>query len=603
MMRPKLVLISGPSRDSTFEVTEPGLHIGRDAGNDISLNDPRMSRSHFTVLLENERSILVDHDSQNGVYVNGFCFDTKVLVHGDRIQAGGSRFVYLEREDVDENLAKLIDEHRIELTERDTRYYAFRAAEREVLGAFLKMNASINTLRSADEIQARVFELIFEIIPAERVAILLTGHDQNRFVSAAYRRIGSEDGDPFQLDESIAERVLHEGEPVLDQDSGVTCWPITAFDTKVGVIYVVAPTTETFFFRFGYSSLLESIAGSTAIALEHARYVGWIEGENQRLNEAVNTEHGMIGRGERMQEIYRLIGKAGPSDRTVLILGASGTGKELVAQAIHRNSPRAAQPFVPVNCGAFTETLLESELFGHEKGSFTGAASLRKGLFEVADGGTIFLDEIGDLAMPMQVALLRVLQEGEFRRVGGNRSVHVNVRVVAATNRNLEQAVHDGSFRGDLFFRLNVLPIEMPSLSERREDIPVLAAYFIKKYGYIRTSEMPPVLGITPEAHDLLAAYAWPGNIRELEHAMEHAISFGASEYIRPEDLPKPIRTQNSGTSVIGTYDAEFDAWRKSFFERTLETTGGNRQQAAEKLDLHPTYFAYLCRALKVKAP
>jgi transcriptional regulator with GAF, ATPase, and Fis domain len=228
----------------------------------------------------------------------------------------------------------------------------------------------------------------------------------------------------------------------------------------------------------------------------------------------------MIGHSEKMKEAHRFIDKAGPSDRTVLIHGASGTGKEQVAHAIHRNSPRSGKPFLAVNCAALTDTLLESELFGHEKGTFTGAVSQRKGLFELADGGTIFLDEIGELPMAMQPALLRVLQDGEFKRLGGSRSMHVNVRVIAATNRNLEQAIREGRFRQDLFFRLNVLEIEMPSLCERSEDIPLLAAYFIKKYGYIRTdSGMAPVLGITPEAHHLLATYAWPGNIRELEHA------------------------------------------------------------------------------------
>jgi DNA-binding NtrC family response regulator len=303
-----------------------------------------------------------------------------------------------------------------------------------------------------------------------------------------------------------------------------------------------------------------------------------------------------------MNEVYQVIGRAGPSDRTVLITGESGTGKELVAHAIHWNSGRSNNGFYAVNCGAFTETLLGSELFGHEKGAFTGAHAQRKGLFEFAGGGTVFLDEIGECAMTMQADLLRVLQTGEFKRLGGNQVIRVNVRVIAATNLDLQKAMKEGRFRPDLFFRLNVIQIHMPRLSERREDIPVLAAHFIKKYGYIRSGPYPPVQGITPEAHRLLASYDWPGNVRELENVIQGAIALGTSPYIGPEDLPKAIIGENPETGEINL-ETEMNACKKSVWERALQKTNGDRNEAARILGVHPTYFAFVCKQLNVRWP
>jgi transcriptional regulator with GAF, ATPase, and Fis domain len=355
------------------------------------------------------------------------------------------------------------------------------------------------------------------------------------------------------------------------------------------------------YFLAGHMQLLASIAGLTAVALEHARYVEWLERENQQLKEIINTEHGMVGRSQKQQDIDAFVNRAGPSDRSVLISGETGAGKELVARAIHRNSLRASKEFVAVNCGAFPESLLESELFGHERGAFTGAIAQRRGLFELADGGTVFLDEIGEMPMAMQPALLRVLQEGEFKRLGGNSLVKVDVRVIAATNRNLENAVKEGRFRADLFFRLNVLPIEMPRLSERREDIPLLAAYFIKKHRDARSRPYPIVLGITPEAYQLLITYNWPGNIRELENVIERAIALGASSYIVPDDLPKELRLETSGMAGSDLYEKELATFRKALFERVLAETHGNRQEAARRLGFHATHFARLCHDLNVK--
>ena len=228
-----------------------------------------------------------------------------------------------------------------------------------------------------------------------------------------------------------------------------------------------------------------------------------------------------------MRSLYRQIGRVAPSDSTVLITGESGTGKELVARAIHSNSPRAERPFVAINCAAITETLLESELFGHERGAFTGAIAQKKGRLETADGGTVLLDEIGELSPALQAKLLRVLQEREFERVGGTRSIAVDFRLVAATNRDLEQAIAAGTFRRDLYYRLNVVSLAVPPLRERPEDIPLLANHFARRHA---ANMKRRVTGVSPEALACLMAYDWPGNVRELENAIERAVVLGSTD-------------------------------------------------------------------------
>ena len=269
-------------------------------------------------------------------------------------------------------------------------------------------------------------------------------------------------------------------------------------------------------------------------ALENYRLVR----ENRRLSEELHSRYrygNIIGKSKPMQEIFELITKVSRSKASVLITGASGTGKELIAKAIHYNSPRSDRPFVSINCGALTETLLESELFGHEKGAFTGATAMKKGRFEVADGGTLFLDEVGDMPPSLQVKLLRVLQEMEFERVGGTRTIQVDVRVISASNRRLKEDVNNELFREDLFYRLNVIHIEVPPLTERTEDIPLLVNHFIEKYG---TEVNAQGIQVSPEVWKAIYRYTWPGNIRELENVIERAVVLNTDGIINLDDLP-----------------------------------------------------------------
>jgi two-component system, NtrC family, response regulator HydG len=310
-----------------------------------------------------------------------------------------------------------------------------------------------------------------------------------------------------------------------------------------------------------------------ALAHKHA------EKENVLLRETVAEvarPEEMVGQSVAMKKVFEAIETVGPTDATVLITGESGTGKELVARAIHQSSPRRFHPLVVIHCGALTETLLESELFGHEKGAFTGAQYRKKGKFEIAEGGTVFLDEIGDISLKTQTDLLRVLQEHEIVRVGSNQPIKVDFRCVAATNKNLEQLIEEGKFRPDLFYRLNVFHIELPPLRERAEDIPQLVNHFVRKFGLQMNKKINRV---APEAMNLLQQQPWTGNVRELENAVERAMVVAQEPEIEVHDFVFKTSGTNNGTKTL-------EDMEKAHILRTLEACHGNQSRAAEVLDI-----------------
>jgi len=312
-----------------------------------------------------------------------------------------------------------------------------------------------------------------------------------------------------------------------------------------------------------------------------------MELENRSLREQLDTRYGIeniIGRSAVMQEVFDTIRQVAPSRATVLIEGESGTGKELVAHAIHRLSPRARGPFVAVHCAALTPTLLESELFGHEKGAFTGAVEQRRGRFEIADGGTLFLDEIGEINPTVQVKILRVLEEHRFERVGGEETIEVDTRLITATNRNLKQMVTEGTFREDLYFRLNVVRIFLPPLRERREDIPLLCDHFLKELS--RENEKN-IEGFTPEAMEALSRYDWPGNVRELRNAVERMVVLARGNRLTLRDIPPEIRNETGSprTAAIPQTTTLEEA-EKLLIARALADNNGNRTQAARQLGI-----------------
>ncbi len=291
----------------------------------------------------------------------------------------------------------------------------------------------------------------------------------------------------------------------------------------------------------------------------------------------------IVGRSPRMLEVFKTVARVAPSKSNVLILGESGTGKELVARALHLQSPRAQQPFVPVNVSAIPEGLLESELFGHMRGAFTGAVTTRRGLFEEAHRGTLFLDEIGDLSLPLQAKLLRVIQEQRVKPVGGNEEIEVDVRIVGATHRDLEAMVRDRRFREDLYYRLNVVALALPPLRERPDDIPALIEHFLRK---IERDNGRPAPRFAPETLARLASYAWPGNVRELENVVEHAVLLSNQSVVGPDALPARLLAPTSGAAVVEDGFASLAVMIERYVARVIQHTGGNRTRAAEILGI-----------------
>jgi transcriptional regulator with GAF, ATPase, and Fis domain len=367
----------------------------------------------------------------------------------------------------------------------------------------------------------------------------------------------------------------------------------------LGCIYLDTTSAGTRFDR-DHLELVASIAGISAVALENSRRLLWLEQENQRLAAEINLQHNMVGESAAMKEVYHFLSRVAPTESTVLVGGESGTGKELVARAIHRNSPRAGRPFVAINCAAIPEGLLESELFGYEKGAFTGASSQKKGRLEMADGGVVFLDEIGEMAPALQVKLLRVLQEREFERLGGSRPISVDIRLIAATNKDLAAAVKARTFREDLYYRLNVVSLVLPRLCERPEDIPVLAEYFVAKFA---AKCKVKAKKISPEAMAGLMNYNWPGNVRELENAIERALVLGVSDSIRPEDLPESVAEKDPTSGVReAKYHLAVTQLKKHLILTALEDAKGSYTEAARILGVHANYLHRLVRNLDLRS-
>jgi Nif-specific regulatory protein len=469
-------------------------------------------------------------------------------------------------------------------------------------------------LRHTRELQHEILNSIFEVVPVDRGAILLSQGDHE--FSSLYGRDREDENKPIHISRTVVDKVMTEGLALLsndirtsetlstaesliaDQITSLMCAPLILFENVVGVIYLDT-SDQSVRFDEGHLQLLAGIAGIAAVSLENARQMEWLEGENSRLRSTLAIEHNMVGESSAMGEIYRFIERVAPTNSAVLICGESGTGKELAAHAIHVNSPRAIKPFVVINCAALAETLLESELFGHERGAFTGAIAQKKGKLEVAHGGTVFLDEIGELAQPLQSRLLRFLQDHKIERLGSTRSIELDVRVVAATNRNLDEAIAKGIFRADLYHRLNVMKVTMPPVRERRADIPLLASYFVAKYS---NACKRTVNGISAPARALLQNYDWPGNVRELENAIERAIVLGSADVIEPDDLPERIlESANSGKLPMAKYYEAIKQAKRDLILNALEQAKGNYTEAANALGVHPNNLHRLIRSLDLK--
>jgi transcriptional regulator with GAF, ATPase, and Fis domain len=590
-----------------------------------------VSPQHCKLTREPDGACVVhDLGSASGTFVNGLPVTERIIVAGDQVVVGASTFVFHDEEAKESESGTIVLSEtdkavsdaaaKTRLRGVDVRYLqpdalaALPSGERTArdLQTLVKISTAIGSIRDVESLQWQLLGMIFDVVPGERGAILV-GSDPEEFSSiVAWDRVAGPQH-AVSVDRDLARQVLDEGVAILSNernggsasaaDAGkpavhsLMCVPLLNHDKAIGLIYLDT-TNPTARFTNEDLQLVTAIAGIASMALESARQVEWLGSENQRLRAEVDLDHDMVGDSSAMREVYQLIERVASTESTVLVYGESGTGKELCARAIHRNSNRRDQPFVAINCAALTETLLESELFGHERGAFTGAVTQKRGQLEMANSGTIFLDEMGEISPALQAKLLRVLQERDFMRVGGTRSIPLNIRVIAATNKNLLTATREGTFREDLYYRLNVVAITMPPLRDRKEDIPQLANYFAAKYSEKCNRR---IMGISTDAGTLLKQYDWPGNIRELENAIERAVVLGSSGMILPEDLPEALHETPAQSMRSSTYHEAVRQLKRQLILTAMDQSEGKITEAARLLGVHSNYLHRLIRNLDLR--
>ena len=622
----RLEVLKGPREGEVFSFVDGEITVGRDPSNHIPLLDSLVSRHHCVLRSEDNAFRIVDLESRNSTFVNGVAVTEEVLRPGDQVRVGNSMFVLRTAdrgsstsaapgfENLGGSATFILKKQDAVYLRADTEMPATARTVKD-LRVLLDFSRTLNAIRGMAALEHKVLEALLEVAPAERVALVLSqGDDDLGEVRGWDRRLGPDQS--MRISETILRRVLDENIAVVSNDIAgdeglrdaeslitarvlsVLAVPLEVQGKVLGAIYMDANAQGT---RFDAEllELVTALGNVVALAIENQRQLEWLGGENERLLQELNIVHDMVGESDAINSVKQFIGRVAGNDSTVLVLGESGTGKELVARAIHRNSARAHKSFMAINCAAITDTLLESELFGHEKGAFTGAVAQKKGKLETAEGGTVFLDEIGELAPALQAKLLRVLQEHEFERVGGTRTIPLDIRLIAATNRDLKEASAKKEFRPDLYYRLNVVSVKMPPLKDRQKDIPILAIFFAKRYA---EKMKRTIRGISTEARSALMAYDWPGNVRELENAIERAIVLGSSEMILPEDLPESILEHSGpdGRAATALHDGIRDAKRK-LIERAIDQAGGNYTEAARILGVHANHLFRLVKTLDMQ--
>jgi Nif-specific regulatory protein len=659
-MGARLIAVAGPLLKMEFPLDDEATVIGRDVAATVCVKSRSASRRHCAVRREGDQYFIRDLGSRNGTLVNGLPVTECVLHHGDQIAVSDSLFVFAVDLQAESALRTEVTEsgdatplefssvHPAEPLFRDPHRLLSSMSRRHgiQLQALLEINRKAATLRDPDELEQALLDAAFELTPAESAAVLLY-EQPDAPASTVVGRHRSSELTEVRVSQTVVRRVLTQRVAVLARDTAaeetlenvaslaggrqsILCVPLLAQDpgsptraafARGGVEDPGSPTRAAFA-RGGveqrtlgvlYLSTrnagqvfddihLETMTGAAAVvglSLVNAFEFQRMRAQAHMLELALDHERPMIGESPAMKKVCDSIARVATADATVLLLGESGTGKEVAARTLHRNSRRAQQPFMAVNCATLGDNLLESELFGHEKGAFTGAVSLKKGLLEIADGGTVFLDEVAELPLTVQAKLLRVLQEREFSRLGSTRAIKVNLRVIAATNKDLRAAVNAGTFREDLWHRLNVVALRLPPLRERREDIPLLANFFLA-----RSSQRCErrVLGITPEAREVIQQYDWPGNVRELENAIERAVVLGSDSEIQVNDLPETIWEGTPAVPGSLSYHAALRDAKHKIITQALALTGGNYAEAARRLGVHVTYVHRLMRAFETQS-
>ena len=571
----RLIVIDGPDLGAEYKL-EPLSNdsaretiIGRDPGVDIPLNDRAISREHCKIETRLSGSRLIDLGSRNRTYLNNDPVETCRLSNGDLLLVGDTE---LRFED---------DSPEVEGT-------AFSSTILKEIDAppeenLLKLSAALGASGSAQELFDEFFAWIAGETGAQRGMLLEKAG--GRWVARASGAVTPGEKGAPRADMEIVERSAKEGKTLLSR-TGTSELPAFILSARTasskgiaGVVYLERAETAGAFDDMA-AELLAGAVAPLGINLERIAEQELLLEANRNLLRSISDDRKIIGESEELQEVLDFIQRAAPTPMTVLVQGETGTGKELVASALHYGSQRRNAPFIAINCAALPENLVESELFGHEKGAFTGAIARKKGRFELADGGTVFLDEVGELSLSCQAKLLRLLEERCFERVGGTSPIKVEVRIIAATNRNLQEAVEAKEFREDLFYRLNVLNVLIPPLRQRTDDILPLVDFFIANN---------PAGGrpkkMTKKAEKKLLSYSWPGNVRQLRNVIESALVLGEGKEIRPDDLVLP---ENAGLSprAADWEPMSLQALERQHVLRVLEHTEGNKKKAAELLGI-----------------
>ena len=572
-MDAELIVVSGALLGTRFPLADREVSIGRTASAGICLSEPGVAPEHCVVRPSTAGHRLTDRRSVSGTYINGMRVTEHELQPGDQVAIGDIVLLYRNQSAPERDSTA-----RNTLLRACSFLFLFRAL----------VSAKDQPHRAAFE--AQLSHLLADILPCTASAILM-GKDEEELRAAAQNHAA-----PAEM-EALATSVSREG-AVVDPATGLVAVPLWTRGAPAGLLAAWFSAAELANLS-EHRDALGAIATLAAAALETQHDVDRLRVENSLLRERLGiAETGIAGESIAIHKMLGLIARVAPQDTSVLILGETGAGKELVASALHRLSPRADKPFIAINCAALTETLLESELFGHEKGAFTGAVAQKKGKLELAEGGTVFLDEVGELAPQLQAKLLRVLQQREFERVGGTRSWKLDVRVVAATNRDLAAEVQRGGFRADLYHRLNVVTLRVPPLRERAGDIPALAQYFLDRAA-IRCGRA--VKGISPEAERCLLSHSWPGNVRELENAIERAVVLGESEWIQPEDLPETVLDSGSAPEIPGALQTSVADTKRQLILSAWRQCEGDHNRTAAHLQIHPNSLRRLMRTLNLR--
>ncbi len=584
-MNAELIIVNGPAAGTRYAVDPNETLIGRATNAQIVLAEPEVGWRHCQIRQQGNRFVIVDLRSSLGTYVNGMRSAERWLEDRDQIGVGKTILMFRSGEAAASDTASGASAESA-ATALDTKPVLLAACSLVFL--FRALAASIGEAQN-ELLKGQILRLVGDLIPVDS-GLLLLGPTATE-LQAAYRELHP--GDALGLLDVI-DQVCEQG-AIQDTNRPAVGVPLYLSGDLGGVMILALPDNE----RPRLSAHLETltaVASLASIGFEANREVETLRAEKALLEEQIGST-GIVGKSPPIKRLLDLIDRVAPRDTTVLITGESGTGKELVARALHEKSLRRERPFIAVNCAALSESLFESELFGHEKGAFTGAIALKRGRFELAEGGTIFLDEVGELAQGLQAKLLRVLQQREFERVGGTQPHPLDIRVIAATNRDLADDVREGRFREDLYHRLNVVTLHSAPLRERHEDVPVLAQFFLR-----RSSERckRKVEGLSKEAEDMLTQYSWPGNVRELENAMERAVVLGVSDWVLPEDLPETLLESAPRDASAKYHLSVGQAKRESILEAYAQG-GGDYKAAAKILGLHPNYLLRLVRNMGLR--